>query len=594
MSGKERFSSPLSVYAAYMLASLLVIAGYRWFFPGAAEPLKPFFLTWRIAAVCIDFAALYPALAFSALVIPFGLKEHSGSGYAGGAFVGDKSFSPRFLQYLTWPVITACVAAALYAVVFFVLLPIAGNMKQSMINRAGLFQSALEKAGVHAAAGEWADASRFLAIGEGIWPGNEEVNRLKTNYGAGIASYRGQFREEAETGPEEGSPLSAADAMSQAETAFAEERWYDAHWLATLAERLSRPGSAGIPAARSLAAGAWNKIAELAPNAQEKERYALYRLKQDGYNAMLERDWISAYYTFRELSVLTPKDPDVEHYLEDSTRGLAEVAFFMDEVDLVLGTVFRNPVFSLPADSEDGGRIVVRFSSMALLSDYAYVWEPELVVVDKDGLFLRRVRSGYGKIVPVSINTLDEGKPREQTALLLRALSRTDSSERWEPAWTDEAGEAVDSGGSQILLNLNFDSFILLARALEGPDGLGLRELFDAEKKLSGCGFVPEIFRAEILRRLAEPLFFLPLSVLALFLGWSFRARKKPRYVYLPMFGVLPLVFYHVSLFLRNVFNNLAIWLSLSAGFPAALICFTAASALCFILALVVLAAQHG
>ncbi|MDR0586207.1 MAG: hypothetical protein LBG26_03105 [Treponema sp.] len=592
MNGKERLSSPLSVYAVYMLASLLVIAGYRWFFPGAAEPLEPFFLKWRIVTAFIDFAALYPALAFSALVIPFGLKEHSGNGYAGGTFVGDKSFSPRFLQYLTWPVITACVAAALYGVVFFVLLPIAGNMKQSMISRAGLFESALEKAGAYAAAGEWAEASRFIAIGEGIWSDNEEIKRLKANYNSGISSYRERIREEAKAEEEE-NPLSSVDARRQAETAFAEERWYDAHWLATLAERLARPGSAEIPAAQALAASAWNKITELAPNAREKERYALYRLKLDGYNAMLEQDWINAYYTFRELSVLTPKDPDVEQYLENSTRGLAEVAFFVDEIDLALGTVFRNPVFSLPVDSKGEGRIVLRFSSVALLPDYAYVWEPELVAVDKDGLFLYRVRSDYGKIVPVSISTL-EGEPREQAALLLRVLDRADSNKRWEPVWTNEAGEAVDSGDSQILLSLSFDDFILLSRVMEGPDNLGLRELFDAEKELNGYGFVPEIFRAEIVRRLSEPVFFLPLSVFALFLGWCFRAKKKPRYVYVPMLGLLPLVFYHVSLFLRSVFNNLAIWFSLSVGFPAALICFVAASALCFVLALVVLAAQHG
>ncbi|MDR0403559.1 MAG: hypothetical protein LBH35_08245 [Treponema sp.] len=591
MNARERFSSPLSVYAAYMVFSLLVIAAYRWFVPGAVEPLKPFFLKWRIAAALIDFAALYPALAFSALVIPFGLKEHSGSGYADGAFVGDKSFSPRFLQYLTWPVITACAAAAVYALVFFLVLPAAGSMKQSMIARAGLFGAALEKAGVCAAAGEWAEASRFIAIGEGIWPDNERVHRLKTDYNTGISSYLRHIREEAETAPEKENPLSSADAMREAETAFAEERWYDAHWLATLAERLAPPGSAGIPSARSLAAGAWDKIAGLAPNAREQERYSLYRLKLDGYTAMLEQDWIGAYYTFRELSVLTPQDPDVERYFEDSARGLAETAFFIDELDLALGTVFRNPFFSLPL--EDGGRIALRFASMALLPDYAYVWEIELVAVDKNGAFLYRVRSPYGKIVPVSVS-VPGGGHREQTVLLLRALDRTDRDERREPVWTDEAGESLDSGAAQVLLDPDFDGFVLLSRAGGGLEGLTLRELFDAEKKLSGYGFVPEVFRAEIIRRLSAPVFFLPLSVLALFFGWRFRARKKPRYVYLPMLGVLPLVFFHVSLFLRNVFESLAIWLSLSAGFPAALVCFVAASALCFIAALVVLAAQHG
>ncbi|MDR2143781.1 MAG: hypothetical protein LBP29_05380, partial [Treponema sp.] len=197
MSAKERFSSPLFVFIVYMIGALLIVAAYRWFFPGAAEPLRPFFVTWRIAAALTGFAALYPALALSALVIPFGLKEHSGGGYAGDTFVGDKSFSPRFLQYLTWPVITACAAAALYGLVFFLILPLAENMKQSMINRAGLFNSALEKAGAHTAAGEWAEASRFIAICEGIWPGNKEISDLKENYSDGISTYRARPKEAA-------------------------------------------------------------------------------------------------------------------------------------------------------------------------------------------------------------------------------------------------------------------------------------------------------------------------------------------------------------------------------------------------------------
>ncbi|MDR1506644.1 MAG: hypothetical protein LBI67_06030 [Treponema sp.] len=606
MSGKERFSSPLTVYIVYMLASLLVIFGYRWFFPGAAEPLKPFFLKWRFIISFIDFAVLYPALTFSALVIPFGSREHSEGGYADGTFVGNKSFSPRFLQYITWPVITACAAAAVYGVVFFMLLPMAGNEKQSMINRAGLFTAAVEKAAAHTAAAEWAEASRFIAVAEGIWPGNEEINAIKTGYNAGISSNSAPVQEGAVEGAER-TPVNFTDALRQAETAFAEERWYDSHWLSTLAGRLARPGSVEISTAQALAARAWDRISELEPNAQEKERYALYRLKRDGYNAMLESDWIGAYYTFRELSVLTPNDPDVERYLADSAKGVADIAFFVDEIDLALGEVSGRQVFSLPLDlysgipagngaedppPSDGGRMILRFSSMALLPDYAYVWEPELVAIAKNGLFLYRVQADYGKIVPVSMAR--EEKTVERTALLLQVLDRTNNERRWQPDWTNEEGQSLGAGSPQVLLAVDFDNFILLSRAREGPDNLNFRELFAAEKTLAGYGFVPEIFRAEIFRRLSEPVFFLPLSVFALFLGWRFRARRKPRYVYLPMLGVLPLIFHHLVQFLRSVFNNLTIWLSLSAGFQAALVGFIVVSAVCFILALIALAAQHG
>jgi hypothetical protein len=615
MSAKERFIAPPIVFLLYMAAAFAMILGYRYFFPGAAEPLQKFFFHWRLITAYIDFTSLYPVLAFSALVIPFGLKEHSEGGYAGGTFVGNKGFAPQFLQYLTWPVITAALAAVLYALLFFVVLPFAGNAQLAMTARGELYHSSLAKAKECAAEGEWAEASRFFAIAEGIWRENREIIEFRKKFDSEFSAYRIRVEESKNLLPAPetpGQPVTAVQAMAMAEKAFEEERWYDAHWLATLAVRLARSGSAERAPAQALASRAWNKISALEPNAQERERYANYRLKQDGYIAMQANDWINAYYIFQELSVRTPADPDIERYLKESAKGVADIAFFLDEIELALGSVLHNPVFSLPMTLPDfdterdeenipnTGRMVLRCSAILLLPDYAYAWNPELVAVDANGVFRYRVQAEYGKIVPVAIGTA-EGRAREQSALLLRALDRTDGTKRWEPVWTGESGKPLESpddslfsGGSQVLLNVGYEDLLLLARTRQGIDSLNLRDLFEAKRKLAYYGYAPVVFRVEILRRLAEPVLFLPLAILVLIFGWRYRARRKPRYVYLPMLGALPLVFSGAVLWYRGVLGSLLIRLSLSFGFEAMLAGFIAGSVLCFVLALIFLAAQHG
>lgn len=619
---KDRLSSPPVIFLAYLALSFVVICAFRLIFPGGEEPLAYFRFKWRFTGGVINFIGLYPCLALSALVMPFGMKEHSGGGYAGDTFVGNKGFSPQFFRYISRSIITAAAAAALYGILFFVALPPVLNARESMEDLGALYKSAKAKVIASAAAKEWAEAYQFLEICRRIWPDDEEMETLKSEIAGDLSAYNYYTGEVpgsdagdavSEGGEEprggglrEDQPLDSAEAMRLAEAAFEEARYYDAHWLATLAARLARRGSAEIPPATALASRAWDKISSQEPTAQEKDRYSLFQMKRDGYEAMIAGDWISAFYTFQELSELTPHDPDVGNYLETSREGLEDVAFFIDELDLAMGRALRSAVFSLPGysvQSPEGapkGRLVLRFDSLTTLPDYSYAWSPELVAVDGNDAFLYRVSSNYGKIVPISMKDA-EGRSVQRAALLLRALDRNDKAKRWDPVWTaaeDTAAEntaggiSPEKGNAQILLNCSYDDFLLLAKIKGG--GLEIGDLLSAERTAGNYGYSPEIFRAEFLRRLGEPVFFLPMAVLALLLGWRYRARRKPRYVYVPMLGILPLVFNGMVIGSRTILNNLSIWLSLSFDFRIAVIYFSLAAGLCFILALALLAAQHG
>ena len=595
--------SPLTVFLLYMGAAFAVICAYQFFSPPRLmmiEILGCFTMSWRFTRGIIAFIELFPAVAFSALVIPFGLKEHSMGGYAGTTFVGKKGFSSDFLKYLFWPVITACLSAITYSLLIFIVLPLAANIGNSMQDRSELYAKAKLKAEEKAASREWAEATRFIDICEGIWPGSEEIIRLKGRLIDSLSTYRQSLAASSEETEDAqpvwvgipGDPVNAADALRLSEEAFNAEQYYDSHWLATLAERLAGEGAAETSTARVQAAKAWDKIQELEPNAQEKEKFSLYRMKREAYEAMNYGNWVSAFYTFQELSVLTPNDPDVMKYLEASREGITHTAFFIDELDFAIGTTLNRPAYSLPG--ANGGRLIVRFDSLALFRDDAYAWGAEVLASDAEGRLRYRLSSEYGKLVPVPGRDL-EGESADHTVLLLHALDRADKNISAGPVWINDGGEATtEIGANQILLPIGYDDFLLLSKVRQGIQTLSFRELFTAEKTFDNFGYIKENFKAEIFRRMGNTVFFLPVAIIALIIGWRYRAMKKPRYVYVPMLVLLPVVFYGVVLFYRHIINNLSVWLSLSMGLSTALICLAAGSVVFFLLTLVLLAAQHG
>jgi lipopolysaccharide export LptBFGC system permease protein LptF len=228
------------------------------------------------------------------------------------------------------------------------------------------------------------------------------------------------------------------------------------------------------------------------------------------------------------------------------------------------------------------------------LQDNAYAWGTELLSADSEGRLRYRINADYGKLFPIS-RMDSEGNPSDNTVLLFNALDRADKTNSSEPQWINDGGISdPEYGANQILLPISYDNFLLLSKVKQGTQTLSLRELFTAEKAFDNYGYLKESFRAEIFSRLGNTMFFLPMAVLALVLGWRYRARKKPRYVYVPMLILLPMVFYGAVTFYRDIINNLSVWLSLSMGLATALIYLCVGGFALFIVTLILLAAQHG
>jgi hypothetical protein len=538
----------------------------------------------------------------SALVIPFGFMIDDNADFA--------RFSPRFILKIQGSILAAIIASACYGLLFFAALPMAQEAQSAMRYKGELFNMAKQRAEIHAAQDEWQEAYRFLNMCENIWYLSPPMERLRQRIIIGMDSVSrgGRFGESdrentawaTTTAARRSAIRDAPEALDLARAALGEERYYDAHWLASLASRLARDGSMEAREAARVASLAWNAVSSLEPGLRETLNYSLYHLKRQGYEAMIADEWIRAYYIFRELSEETPDDPDVVKFLALSRQGAAGVAFFVDELEGDIGQNLTNAVFSIPlapsartlgsgAISEAGsfgGRAVLRAESLLTYPDYSYAIGLDIIAFDGNNTPLYQAQARYAKFIPMTV----QGKNR--LVLLLRALDRYDETVRWEPAW--EGSGRPDLGDAQIALDATYEQFLRLSRTPLRVDSLFWGDILAMGRDSGDYGHIPQVFQAEAIRRISGPLCLLPLSILAIVTGWRFRAATKPRFLGFPMLALIPLVFNGAAQIIYGFFGVLGLALLLSLGYSLAIGIFIGGSLILFVLSLILLAAQHG
>jgi hypothetical protein len=586
------------ISVAYMAVSFAVILAFRFVFPGETAPLENFFLPWRFARGIADFIDLFPALLMSALVIPFGFIIEDNPGFV--------RFSPRFILKIQGSILTAIIASACYGLLFFAALPIAQEAQSAMRYKGELFRMAKQRAEIHAAQNEWQEARRFLNICENIWYLSPPMERLRQRITIGVESiprgrYFGESAARATNAAAQRSAIrDAPEALNLARAAFGEERYYDAHWLATLASRLARDGSMEAQEAARVASLAWDAVSSLAPGIRETLNYNLYNLKRQGYEAMIADEWIRAYYIFRELSEETPDDPDVVKFLAMSQQGAAGVAFFVDELEGGIGQNLTNVVFSIPlapsartvgsgatsGATSFGGRAVLRAESLLTYPDYSYAIGLNLIAFDGNNTPLYEAQAHYAKFIPMTVHE------KNRLVVLLRALDRYDENIRWEPAW--EGSGRPDLGDAQIALEATYEQFLRLSSIPRRVESLFWEDLLAMGRDSGDYGHIPQVFQAEAIRRISGPMGLLPLSILAIIIGWRFRAATRPRFLGFPMLALIPLIFNGAAQIIYGFSGVLGLALLLSLGYSLAIGILIGGSLILFVLSLILLAAQYG
>ena len=584
---REIFTSPQAIFIMYVLSAGLVIMGFHFIFPGEPVPLDYFSFQWRLIQGFLEYIDLFPALILTSLAIPYGFIIHTTE--------KNVPFSLALFDYFKDSIVTAIIASTLYGLLFTLALPLTRNFEANILYQSRLYHLAFRNAQENADDGEWEETAQLLAIADRIWPNSPETSRLRLEADIELESarlYRAALPYTAAdslTWPGTPRELTVTDAIVMAETALAEQRFFDAHWLATVGGRLARPNSPEQASATRLSGLAWAGINSMAPSERETRAFNNFRLKREGFEAMLGSEWVRAYFIFRELLEVTPNDPDVVRYLALSEEGVQNVAFFIDEIELSLGQILTGALFSLPLHLDRGmpqGRLVMRVSSLSTGLDYAYGIDAEMMAFDRQGQPLWTMTVPYIKLLPVTLNS------ESAVTVFLRALQRYDRETYWAPEVTTFAGPAP--GESEITLPIAWDNFLLLSNVRRGISLLSTADLRRAADNLGGSGYLPEMFEAELLKRFTHPLFMLPFGIFAIGLGWQYRALKRPRYIAIPMLGILPVVFHAAIHFTKNLLGDISIWGIVTFGFTVAAIIFGLGILLLLIISLIVLSSRHS
>jgi hypothetical protein len=319
------------------------------------------------------------------------------------------------------------------------------------------------------------------------------------------------------------------------------------------------------------------------PSDKETVSYELYRQKREGYVAINDGDWIRAYRIFSDLIRKAPGDPDTANFLALSKSKVQSLTFFLNERDYAQGEIIGNPLYSLPAESQNA-RVVLRFASISLFADAAYAYNAEIIALNQSGAPIGSISAPYCKLCPQSTAAGD------RLLVMLRAVDQ-ETQEQYDPAASDDDQNLFEN--AQIMLALDYDDFRLLSKLRRGMNSLLIGDLFRAAQRFDSFGQVEQVFQAEIIYQLSEPASFLPIAVFVIVLGWRFRSKKKLRYLGIPMLIILPFVFEAVIYFYRSILNTLCIWSVTSMGFTTSIAIFACGTAACFFCALLVLAAQR-
>jgi hypothetical protein len=268
-------------------------------------------------------------------------------------------------------------------------------------------------------------------------------------------------------------------------------------------------------------------------------------------------------------------------------HGRAQVPDIFTDIEKVIRLLpFVLGSSALSNETSFGGRAVFRAESLLTYPDYSYALGLDLIAFDGNNTPLYEAQARYAKLVPMTV----QGKDR--LVILLRALDRHDETVRWEPVW--EGPGRPDLGDAQIALDATYEHFLRLSKTRRRADSLFWGDLLAMGRDSGNYGYLPQVFQAEVIRRIARPMALLPLSILAIIIGWRFRAAAKPRFLGFPMLAIIPLVFNWAAQLIHGLSGALGLALLLSLGYSPAIGIFIGGSLMLFIVSLILLAAQHG
>ena len=353
------------------------------------------------------------------------------------------------------------------------------------------------------------------------------------------------------------------------------EDYLSAYYYAGLAAELDDKNLLAQPLRQQI----WQKIAIPGKSRSDAQAELLFKKKLNGYNALTNHDFVTAYYVFRELKETNPEDNEIAEFFDRSLKGLKESAFFYEEIERNLALPGISEVVFLNKNDAES-REIVHIDRVIHSSEGWYFINVEIANFDENGSIQRHIKAPFGKLISkhISLNCRDRTDENKQQYLPVYVVG-------------DE-----DEMGHTIPLGVPIRYLPYFNPGSESSARMGIGELWNIGVLYHRGGYDRHNPEIEILMRLLNPALFLILSLFAISFGWAYRARfpaKPPFFLYLLVPG-LPFLLALLIALLQQAHRVMLGFVLVTAGFSAAMILLVVVEFALLVLALLLLAGQKS
>lgn len=539
----------LPILIVHCIVGAIIALVYALNQPLPENLIESFILSYRIRSVSLIFIQALPSLYISSLLVGFTLAFSKLAGVTVGRW------STQLLGVLKSSFVFMVVIIAVYVVLVEGVAPIMHTKMSSALARSDDYQENISLARTMLQNNEPRSAEKQVLSALEIWKESPVAQKLLDDSHYRIADLYGTPEPAARVSmpdplvPKEFGSLTVLEAIDSSEGASRALDYYNAHYYAMLAFRLSRSDDPNRDVAMRMAADAWNHITSGTDFLRSRDDAKLYDAKRVGYNAIQQGDYLTAYYEFLELNAKDlarkdgKQDPDLERFLEIARKGVLDSFFFLDETAVLRPFESARDIFFV-INRTDSGLDAVHARGVVYTrtggKDVVYLRDFELLRYNRFTQLEYHLRVPYVKMFAY---TPDGKNPRAE--LILQAVDR--SGERRIEVPTVLAGDPPEQDVSVLLLDMPYRDFNLIVSANRGPASMNMVELLRFYDQAKKYGFDKRVYLHEAIARLSEPFLLLIISVLALVAGWKYRLGKNVLFkawwvLVVPLFPILAML----------------------------------------------------
>lgn len=363
------------------------------------------------------------------------------------------------------------------------------------------------------------------------------------------------------------------DYLTKAKNAYAEERWFDAHYFAQQGILFVTSKDPNLAELKDISTQAWNNLSQLHKQAKTKEQ-RLFEEKYRGYVALVEKDDLKAYYIFKGLSDSSAeyaRDPDVVFYLDIAQKRVEEKTFFVDETLELENFEDENNVY-FSYSYANGSKDIWFFKGVNTVNSSGlsiqYLRDLYIVSFTNNGKWEKTMHTPYAKMLPVSTNSIDDGTKEKLSIkadvktipyVLLKSVGRSDSNQVLAPEYTYPDGRQ-EAMADYMLFPLDYTEFIRLEKSSGDPSSMPLMTLASLAFRSTEYGFSQEIYGQIVMNRFLYPLFVLVMIILLASFAWNNRVGATQYFKFswlisFPALIVALFLYYDLGMFLFHLLN---------------------------------------